>query len=112
MVTNGNNVKKTTNITDPIVNYTDKYLLTNKNELYDYTGSLLNIPVAYQNIYLVGNYVVLINNNVVLVYDDIKKPYIGMDTISNYEKINFALDDKTLNIYLDGIIGSSIELNN
>ena len=107
----GNNVKKTTNMSEVIVNYTDKYLLTNKKELYDYTGSLLSLPVPYQDIYLVDNYVVLVNNNVVLVYDDIRKASIGMDTIGSYENISFTVADKTLNIYLDGIIGSSIELN-
>lgn len=106
-----NGEKISSDINSPIINFSDKYILTKNNEIYDFEGNKIVVPIQYQQMYFVDKYTVFINNNLVIVYEDLNMPNKGTANISNYENIEFDATDGVLSIYLDGTMGATIDLN-
>ena len=98
---------------DPIIAFNPNYILTSAKELFDYKSNRVTPSVTYKDIALVAGYTILVTeNNTVLVYSDLKGLVLASTTISNYETINFEYTDGVIIIYLDGTMGTSIDLNN
>ncbi len=99
-------------ISHPIKDFNDQYIITSENKIYDYESTEITPSMAFKEAYIVDNYIVLItNNNMILVYEDLNNPMLGHGTIGTYTKLSFALKDNQLEVYTDGTIGTTIDLN-
>ncbi len=104
---------KNNGVLAPIIAFNPNYILTNEKEIFDYESNKVPINVSYKDIALVDGYTVLVtNNNTVLVYSDLKGLILATTTVSDYKTINFEYADGVIIIYLDGTMGTSIDLNN
>ncbi len=101
----------TQGITEPIVDYNDKYLITAQKEIYDYSSNQITPNINYDAVYIVDNYVILMNNNLLLVFNDLNEPYIGRGTVGTYNNITFKVNENVLEVYTDGSQGTTIDLN-
>ena len=104
--------EKNSGLNDPIISFNSRYMLTDKNELYDYQNSKVNLDFAYKDIAIVDTYVVFVtNDNVVEVYNDINAGVMKRTIIGNYNTIDFKISDRIINVFIDGTVGTSIDLN-
>ena len=104
---------KNTGLTDTILAYNSRYILTSKNELYDYNNNSIKISFPYKTVTIVGKYLVFVtNNNVVQVYDNLDIGVIKTAIIGDYKTIEFKISDNIINVFIDGTVGTSIDLNN
>lgn len=99
-------------LVDPIVDFNTNYILTSEKEIFDYESKPIEINLSYKDIALVNGYTILVTpTNNVLVYTDLTGALITSTTVGNYTTINFEYADGSIIVYLDGTMGTSIDLN-
>lgn len=104
-------IAKNVGIDVPIIDYNQEYIIGSDKKIYNYQGTLVTTP-TFKDAYIVGKYILLITSeNLVMVFDNFRHDYLAYAQISNYKSLSFQLDDKIINVFVDGTMGTTIDLN-
>ena len=100
--------------TDPIIDFNDKYIITKNNlgiQINDYSKNTYLNDISKKGVYCIGKYILIISNeNTIYVYDDLQNNFITSLEIPNYQKIDFKMVNKMIEIYIDGKIDKTINI--
>ncbi len=95
----------------PIISYNGRYIVTDDKKVYNYQGTLVETP-EYVDVYAIENYIIIITSeNLAFVYDDFRNSYLAYAQISSYKTLSFQLENNIINVFVDGTMGTTIDLN-
>lgn len=101
-------------IASEIVDFNDNYYITYDNNTYhifDYNGIEYLSAIPKTNVYGVGDYLFIINDKQLFIYKDAKGSIVKFVTLPDYKDLYFSLEEKGINIIIDGNITETLELS-
>ncbi len=85
------NTKIGSEVSSKIIDYSDKYIITEDNKLYDYNGNTFNTIVDH--ISISNNYFLVVSNNILTVYGSLVGIPLETITVDNYTDITISEDN-------------------
>jgi len=110
LLTDQNNI--VTNIDKMIVDYSDYFIATDDNKIYDYNSMPIFEQYQLSNIKLLNTLAIaLINNNTYYVYDSKKSNIVGSIPVTSDGEYTFEIQNNMLLVSIDGSVLKTIALS-
>ena len=103
---NSNNEKLTSDFETVITDYSDKYIVSNKDniEIYDYKNNKYNINNKIDKYIFESDFTGIINDNKLFIYQNLNDNYLKEININNSDKISLKHLDNILYIYENNLL--------